>query len=62
MKIYYESFLDDINYESIDQLWRIDNIVDFSNEIKELFPYQANALKNVLKLLNLYYSNKESKE
>ena len=62
MKIYYESFLDDINYESIDQSWRIDNIVDFSNEIKELFPYQVNALKNVLKLLNLYYSNKESKE
>ena len=47
-KLYYEDFVENINYETINQEWQIENIVEFSNDIKELFPYQVNALKNVL--------------
>ena len=61
-KLYYEDFVENINYETINQEWQIENIVEFSNEIKELFPYQVNALKNVIKLLNFYYNHSQSKE
>ena len=61
-KLYYEDFVENINYETINQEWQIENIVEFSNDIKELFPYQVNALKNVIKLLNFYYNHNQSKE
>ena len=56
MELFYEKVANDINYESLGD-WQIPNITSFSSGIKELFPYQVSAIKNAIKLLNLYYSN-----
>lgn len=56
MKLYYESFVSNILYDDLGD-WQIPNISSFSNDIKSLFPYQVEALKNVIKLLYYYYNN-----
>ena len=56
MKLYYESFVSNILYEDLGD-WQIPNISSFSNDIKSLFPYQVEALKNIIKLLYFYYNN-----
>ena len=56
MKLYYESFVSSILYDDIGD-WQVPNISTFSNDIKSLFPYQVEALKNIIKLLFYYYTN-----
>ena len=56
MKLYYEDFVSNILYEDLGD-WQIPNISSFSSGIKSLFPYQVDALKNIIKLLYYYYNN-----
>ena len=61
MELFYDKIVNEINYESLGD-WQIPNISSFSNSIKELFPYQVEAIKNVIKLLYLYYSSDNGKK
>ena len=55
MKIILEKILQEISYEEIND-WHINNLTFFSNN-KKLFCYQEEALKNLIKLLYLYFSS-----
>ena len=61
MKFYYESFASNIIYDDLGD-WQIPNINSFSNDIKSLFPYQIEAIKNAIKLLYFYYNNSCNKK
>jgi len=60
MNNYLEKYIEDIDYLNLNE-WCYDNIDEFSNNKKNLFDYQVNALKNAIKVLNMYYTENEDK-
>lgn len=59
-KTYIETLVEDISYDSLGD-WKLPNLSDFSYG-KTLFPYQAEALKNLAKTLMIYFTNPNGKE
>ena len=57
---YLEEAIEDINYDSLGE-WCIPNIEKY-NLNKEMFPYQQEAIKGAIKVLNIYYTNNQDKK
>lgn len=57
---YLEEAIEDISYESLGK-WCIPDIDKYSKG-KNLFDYQQEAIKNAIKVLNVYYTNRQSKK
>jgi len=55
-----EQILSDINYEDLG-LWKMSEITHFCRD-KNLWNYQTEALKNIIKVLKLYFENKNGKK
>ena len=60
LKNILERIVNDIQYDDLGT-WRLDDIISFSKK-KKLFDYQIEALKNITKLLYLYFEGKREKE
>lgn len=57
---YLEEAIEDISYESLGE-WCIPDVDKYSTE-KTLFSYQQEAIKNAIKVLNVYYTSNQSKK
>jgi len=55
-----EQILSDINYEDL-SLWKLPEITYFCRD-KSLWNYQTEALKNIIKVLKLYFENGDGKK
>ncbi len=60
MKNYLENIIEGIYYDDLG-IWKMPKLEKFS-EKKTLFEYQRNALKNVTKVLNIYFEAENSKK
>ncbi|MBU4432745.1 DEAD/DEAH box helicase family protein, partial [Patescibacteria group bacterium] len=59
MKLYLQSIIDDISFDSLPPKWQNFDLAKFSKD-KTLFDFQKQGLQNVLKGLWFFYKEKES--
>ena len=56
-KLYLQSIIDDVSFESMPVKWQNLDFIRFSDE-KTLFDFQQEGLKNAIKVLWFYYKEK----
>ncbi|NQT11059.1 MAG: hypothetical protein HQ573_07815 [Desulfobacteraceae bacterium] len=61
MKLYLQSIIDDISFDSLPPKWQSFDLARFSQD-KTLFDFQKQGLKNALKGLWLFYKEKQGKK